>query len=179
MLGAMKKLMTLLTSMFLLVSCAGTDIDVKPVTNFDADKYLGKWYEIARLDHPFERGLSDVTATYSKGERGKIIVENRGYNEKKSEFEDATGNARFAVNDKTGHLSVSFFGPFYGDYIIFDMDQQNYLYAYVSGGKDNYLWLLSRQPQVNDVRKQDFINKAAALGYDTDALIWVDHSRAD
>lgn len=160
-----------------LAGCAGTPVKAVPVSGFNADKYLGKWYEIARLDHGFERGLTDVTATYSKGKSGKLVVANRGYSEKKGKFKDAVGKAVFAEDEATGHLRVSFFGPFYGDYIVFDMDQSNYLYAYVSGGRDNYLWLLARQPKVTEIRRQDFITKAKALGYDTDGLIWVDHSR--
>lgn len=163
----------------LIAGCAGTPVKAVPVSGFNADKYLGKWYEIARLDHGFERGLSDVTAFYSKGKGGKLIVKNRGYNVKKDKFQDAVGKAVFAEDDKTGHLRVSFFGPFYGDYIVFDMDKADYLYAYVSGGKDNFLWLLAREPEVSDIRRQDFVTKAKALGYDTDALIWVEHSPAN
>ena len=165
-------------SVIILSGCAGTPISVKPVTNFEPDRYLGTWYEVARLDHSFERGLTDVTANYTKRSDGAITVLNRGYDTKKEKFDDAKGKAKFKINENTGHLKVSFFGPFYGDYIIFDLDKTNYNTAYVSGGKDNYLWLLSRNPEINNVRKEHFIQKAHALGYDTDALIWVDQSRA-
>lgn len=160
----------------LLTACAGNPVNAVPVGEFETDRYLGTWYEVARLDHSFERGLSQVSATYTRRDDGKIKVENRGFKENSGEFKDATGKAKFADASDTGHLKVSFFGPFYGDYIIFDLDAA-YSRAYVSGGKDNYLWLLSRTPTVSESVRQDFIAKSAALGYDTDSLIWVDQSK--
>lgn len=158
-----------------MTACAGNPVNAVPVSGFDADRYLGTWYEVARLDHSFERGLSQVSATYTRREDGKIKVENRGFKASSSEYNDATGKAKFADTPDTGHLKVSFFGPFYGDYIIFDLDAA-YSRAYVSGGKDNYLWLLSRTPTITEDIRQDFIAKSSALGYDTDSLIWVDQS---
>ena len=162
-----------------LTGCAGNPVNAVPVKNFDADRYLGTWYEIARMDHSFERGMTDVTANYTKRDKGGIVVKNRGYKVKKGKFSDAVGKAKFKGDEDTGHLKVSFFGPFYGDYIVFDMDQENYSYAYISGGKDNYLWLLARTPEVSESVKQDFISKSEDLGYNTDELIWVDQSRAE
>jgi len=162
-----------------LTSCTGTPINAVPVTGFDSDRYLGTWYEIARLDHPFERGLSNVSATYTKRADGTINVNNRGYNTAKESFKEATGKAKFASDASVGQLKVSFFGPFYGDYIIFDLDKENYRHAYISGGSDNYLWLLSRTPEVTESLRQDFIAKSMALGYDTNALIWVSQTRVD
>ena len=135
------KLLSLVISLPLLAlaACASNPVNAVPVAEFDADRYLGTWYEVARLDHSFERGLSHVTANYTKRDDGKITVLNRGYSEKKGEFEDAQGKAKFAADESTGHLKVSFFGPFYGDYIIFGLDKADYSRAYVSGGKDNYL----------------------------------------
>lgn len=162
-----------------LVACSGSPLEVKPVTGFEKARYLGTWYEIARLDHSFERGLTDVTANYSLSDDGKVIVLNKGFDLKKGKFNKAQGKAKFSVDETTGHLKVSFFGPFYGDYIIFDLDKDGYSYAFVSGGRDNYLWLLARSPVIADEIRQEFIDKSTALGYDTDGLIWVSHDRAD
>lgn len=173
----LRLLPVLALSTTLLTGCAGHPIAAEPVTGFDADRYLGTWYEVARLDHRFERGLSNVSATYTRREDGKITVQNRGFKDKSATYKTATGKAKFADSSDVGHLKVSFFGPFYGDYIIFDLDTAAYSRAYVSGGKDNYLWLLSRTPTVSDSVRQDFIAKSEALGYDMDGIIWVDQSK--
>lgn len=174
----MKTPLTLIAAALSLVSCAGKPVPVKPVSGFDADKYLGTWYEIARLDHSFERGLTNVTANYSYRDDGKIRVLNRGYSEKKGKYQEAEGKAKFSEDKDTGALQVSFFGPFYGDCIIFDLDQGDTGYSFVSGGTQDYLWLLSRKPEVSDAVKNSFLEQASGLGYDTDALIWVDQSKA-
>lgn len=158
-----------------LSGCAGTPVKAVPVTGFEADKYLGTWYEIARLDNSFERGLSAVTATYSKRDDDGIKVVNRGCNVAKGKWKEATGKAYFTEDETIGKLKVSFFGPFYGDYIIFDLDTPGYDHAYVSGGSTKYLWLLARTPQISEARKADFIQKSKALGYETDTLVWVEH----
>ena len=173
----MKTLTALFISALALTACAGNPVNAVPVTGFDSERYLGTWYEVARMDHSFERGMSNVTANYIKRDDGKITVLNKGYKDKKGKYKNAKGKAKFAADKNTGHLKVSFFGPFYGDYIIFDLDKANYSHAYVSGGKDNYLWLLSRTPEVSETRKQDFLAKSSGLGYQTDDLIWVDQSR--
>ena len=174
----MKKFIALFT--FVLASCSAATIDIMPVSGFDAEKFSGKWYEIARMDNDIAVGneLSDVTMTYVNESRGRFSVVRKGYDEKEGIFEEIAGKGKFAKDKTTGHLSISFRGPLYRDYIIFEVDKANYLSAYVSGGTDDTLWLLSRQPQINNVRKQDFIKTAKALGYDTEALIWADHSRA-
>lgn len=159
-----------------LTACSGNPVNAVPVSGFDSEKYLGNWYEVARLDHSFERGLSHVSATYSRREDGKITVLNQGYKASSQKTKTAKGKAKFATDRTTGHLKVSFFGPFYGDYIIFDLDKTAYSRAYVSGGKDNYLWLLSRTPTITENVRSDFLAKSDALGYDTESLIWVDHS---
>lgn len=174
----MTRLLLIIFTLICLPACASTKIDVSPVTPFASDAYLGTWYEIARLDHVFERGLEDVTANYTVREKGGITVLNRGYNTKKARFKTATGRAKFPKGEDVGQLKVSFFGPFFGDYIIFDMDADARSHAFVSGGRDDYLWLLSRTPDVTAEVKADFISQAKALGYETDALIWVPHSRA-
>lgn len=158
-----------------LAGCAGTAVKAVPVSGFETDKYLGTWYEIARLDNSFERGLGAVTATYSKRDDDGIKVVNRGCNVAKGKWKEAKGKAYFTDNETIGKLKVSFFGPFYGDYIIFDLDTPGYDHAYVSGGSTKYLWLLARTPQISDARKADFIQKSRDLGYDTDTLLWVEH----
>lgn len=174
----MKSPLAMMTAALALIGCSATPVPVEPVQNFNAEDYLGTWYEIARLDHSFERGLSNVTANYSYRDDGKIRVINRGYNDEKGKYEEAEGKAKFAEDEETGALRVSFFGPFYGDYIIFGLDQSEDGYSFVSGGTEEYLWLLSRTPVVSDSVKDEFLAQAAALGYDTDALIWVDQSMA-
>ena len=161
-----------------LAACSSTGVpeNITPVSGFDADRYLGTWYEAARLDHRFERGLDNVTANYSLREDGSLRVLNKGYNTKKTEWETAEGKAYFVGAETSGHLKVSFFGPFYGSYVVFDLDE-DYTRSYVSGPDKSYLWLLTRSPVISDAEKAAFITKAAALGYDTEALIWVDQSK--
>lgn len=162
----------------LLAGCStGKPDNITPVDNFDANRYVGKWYEIARLDHSFERGLSNVTAEYSKREDGDIKVLNRGYNEDKQEWKDAEGKAKFVEGPAVGYLKVSFFGPFYGSYVVFDLDQQNYSYSMISGADKSYLWILSRTPTMDEATKKRLVDKAQALGFDTSKLIWVAHNR--
>lgn len=154
----------------------GTSLPVTPVQGFDADAYLGTWHEIARLDHSFERGLNTVTATYSYREDGGIKVVNTGCDYDDGKWKTATGKAYFTKGETTGQLKVSFFGPFYGPYIVFDKDPASAEYAYVSSGTDKFLWLLARSPEVSEARKADFISKSKALGYDPDKLLWVEHT---
>jgi len=156
----------------LLVGCTGMPDGVKPVGNFDAERYLGKWHEIARLDHGFERDLIDVTAEYSRRDDGGIRVLNSGTDRFSGEQKQAEGKAYFMGDSDVGHLKVSFFGPFYGSYIVFELGD-NYDYAFVSGFNTSYLWLLAREPSVSEVVKQRFIERATALGFDTGELIWL------
>jgi len=158
----------------LLAGCVSKPENIEPVTNFNGPKYLGKWYEIARLDHSFERGLSQVTAEYSQRDDGGIKVVNRGYNTEKSEWKVAEGKAYFVEKPDLGYLKVSFFGPFYGSYIVFDLDQDNYTHSLISGPNKSYLWLLSRTPTMDEATKKRLVAKAQALGFDTSKLIYVD-----
>lgn len=169
------KFWILLVSCVLISGCTGLPKNVEPVTDFDADRYLGTWYEIARLDHRFERGLSNVTATYSTRTDGGLVVKNRGYSEKKGEWKEALGKAYFVGDKNTGHLKVSFFGPFYGSYAVFELDKENYQYAFVSGNTTKYLWLLSRTPKVSDELLETFKARANSLGFDETELIMVNH----
>ena len=163
----------LLALPLLLTGCLGMPKGVEPVGEFELDRYLGKWYEIARLDHSFERGLEQVTAEYSLRDDGGVNVINRGYSTKKGEWDQAEGKAFFVEDPDTGYLKVSFFGPFYGSYVIFELDQADYQYAFISGPDTSYLWLLSRTPEVSDEVMNDFLEQAEARGFDLEELILV------
>lgn len=156
-----------------LAGCGQAPDGVEPVKGFDAARYLGTWHEIARLDHSFERGLSRVTATYSAREDGRIDVLNRGYDSGKGEWREARGRARFVGPRDVGALEVSFFGPFYGGYNVIDLDPE-YSIALVAGPTRSYLWILARQPDPATAEIQRLVARAQALGFDTDALIYLD-----
>ena len=167
-------LILLLTSCITEMPQAAKDSVIQSI---DANQYLGTWYEIARFDHSFEKGLEKVTANYSLQKDGSIKVINRGYSTEKKQWKEAEGIAKFvdplnADASHTGRLKVSFFGPFYGPYNIIELDKFYYNYAMVSGGQD-YLWILSRTPQLTDSVKQKLIARAKHLGYATDKLIMV------
>ena len=157
----------------LLTACTGVPDNVKPVDHFKLERYLGQWHEIARLDHSFERGLSRVTANYSLRDDGGVKVVNRGYSAKDDKWQEAEGRAYFVEAPDRGYLKVSFFGPFYGAYIVFELDHENYQYSLVSGPDKSYLWILARSPRLPKDVKDMLIAKAAAAGFDTDKLIFV------
>lgn len=157
----------------LLSGCLGMPGSVKPVQDFELDRYLGKWYEVARLDHSFERGMEQVTAEYSMRADGGVRVLNRGYSPKKGKWSEAEGKAFFVGESDEGYLKVSFFGPFYGSYVVFDLDRENYQYAFISGPDTSYLWFLSRTPTVDPELLARFVEQARSLGFDTDQLIFV------
>ena len=159
----------------LLTGCVGMPEGVTPVKNFQLERYLGKWYEIARLDHSFERGLSQISAEYSLNPDGSVKVINRGYSDQDKKWKEAMGKALFVKSPDQGFLKVSFFGPFYGSYIILELDHQNYSYALVCGPDRSYLWMLARSPKIDDATKNALIAKAASLGFKTDELIFVQH----
>jgi apolipoprotein D and lipocalin family protein len=159
----------------LLIGCVGIPENVKPVDHFKLEKYLGKWYEIARLDHSFERGLTRVTADYSLQDDGGVRVLNRGYSLKENTWKEAEGKAYFVKESDQGYLKVSFFGPFYGSYIVFELDHENYQYALVCGPTKSYLWILARAPVMKKEIKDILTAKATKLGFDTSKLIFVDH----
>lgn len=158
----------------ILTGCMGMPEKVTPVSDFDLEKYLGKWYEIARLDHSFERDLEQVTAEYSLRSDGGVMVVNRGFLKKKNEWREAEGKAYFVDSPNEGYLKVSFFGPFYGSYVIFGLDQERYQYAFISGPDLSYLWLLSRKPVLEPEVVNRFIKEAGRLGFNTENLIFVE-----
>ncbi len=165
----------MLLMLTLLFGCSGTPAGLSPVTDFDLNRYQGLWYEIARLDHSFERGLSEVTATYSLNQDGSVKVINRGYDAGKKEWKEAQGKAKFVSTPTTGHLKVSFFGPFYGGYNVLVLDKA-YQYALVSGPDRSYLWVLSRTPQLPTATYQTLVEQAKQMGFATEQLLQVTHT---
>ena len=170
----MLKNITMIFILF-LAGCVSVPENVRPVENFSLNDYLGKWYEIARLDHSFERGLTRVSAEYTLRDDGGVKVVNRGYSAKEGKWKDIEGKAYFVQSPDQGYLKVSFFGPFYGSYIVFELDHGQYQYALVSGPDTSYLWILARTPTMDEGMKQSLIAKAASLGFDTGSLIFVEH----
>ena len=172
----MKKL--LLCLVFLFGGCAvAPPSGMTPITGFELNRYLGKWYEIARLDHSFERGLSNVSATYSPRDGGGVKVLNRGYDDRSGVWKDAEGRAYFTGEPTVGSLKVSFFGPFYGGYHIVALDKANYSYAMISGPDRGYLWILARTWQLPPAALEKLLQQAKALGFATDQLILVRQDR--
>lgn len=152
---------------------------IRPVTSFDLNRYLGQWYEIARLDHVFERGMSDISANYQLQDNGSVKVINRGYNTQRQVWKEAIGRALFVGDSDTASLKVSFFGPFYGGYHVIALDQQSYRWSLVSGPDRDYLWILSREKTLPAEVREQLVSQAQALGFATDKLIWVEHKRID
>jgi apolipoprotein D and lipocalin family protein len=167
----MKKI--LLAFVLLLSGCVNVPENIKPVDNFNTERYLGKWYEIARLDHSFERGLASVSAEYSLRSDGGLRVINRGYSKKENKWQEIEGKGYLVDRKDEGFLKVSFFGPFYGSYIVFDLDRENYSYALVCGPNKSYFWILARSPLIDDDLKKRLVDKAAVLGFDTKKIIYV------
>ncbi|HEO98883.1 MAG TPA: lipocalin [Epsilonproteobacteria bacterium] len=160
-----------------LTGCVDTPKHVTPVEHFQLDRYLGTWYEIARLDHSFERGLEKISATYSLRKDGSLKVINRGYDTKNKKWEEEPeGKAYFAENPDTGFLKVSFFGPFCGAYIVMDTDYESY--TMISGPDHSYFWILSRTPQLDPKIQSRLIQKAKEAGFETEKLIFVSHNKS-
>ena len=162
--------------MTVFYSCSSIPKGAVPIEPFAKDKYLGKWYEIARLDFKFERGLNNTTAEYSLNKNGTLKVDNKGYDEKKGEWSQAIGKARFIKGDSIAMLKVSFFGPFYGGYNVIAIDPE-YKYALVSGSSLKYLWILSRNTSIPDAVKNKYLKIAKEIGYNTSDLLWVEHNK--
>ncbi|OHX11236.1 lipocalin [Chromobacterium sphagni] len=152
--------------------------EIAPVQGFQLERYQGRWYEIARLDHRFERGLQAVSADYSRNADGSIRVVNRGFDATTSSWREAVGKAWFNGPADVASLKVSFFGPFYGGYHVAALDP-GYRWAVVVGPDKDYLWLLSRDKQPAADAKPALLSVAARLGVPADKLIWVRQDRGD
>lgn len=152
-----------------LTGCVAIPEGLSAVKPFDVSRYTGEWYEIVRLDHSFERGLSKVSATYTTNPDGTIKVINRGYNAAKGKWQEAEGVAKFVGERDIGALKVSFFGPFYGSYNIIELDP-DYQYSLVTGPDRNYLWLLARTPTLPFETRERLIARAKELGFAVEKL---------
>lgn len=159
---------------FLVVACSTPTppSGVTVVTPFDAKRFIGSWYEIARFDHSFESGLEKVTATYSLRDDGGLNVLNRGYNPDRGMWQKTEGVAYFTGSPDRAALKVSFFGPFYGGYNVIALDR-NYQHALVCGPDRDYLWILSRTPTLRPEVKQQLLDAAARQGFAVEKLLWV------
>lgn len=159
-----------------LYSCRTIPENVVAVKPFYKEKYLGKWYEIARIDFKFEKNLNNTTAEYSLKKDGKIKVDNQGYNVKKGKWQQAIGKAKFVGDESIAMLKVSFFGPFYAGYNVIAIDE-NYKYALVAGKNKKYLWILSRETTIPENIKKEYLSTAENFGYNIDDLLWVEHDK--
>lgn len=162
-----------LYSLTYFTSCKASKIpdQIKVVKPFDSNRYLGTWYEIARFDFKHEKDLSNVTATYTLKEDGKIKVVNKGYNFIKNKWVEANGKAKFTSLKDQGSLQVSFFGPFYSGYHVVMMEP-DYETALVFGDTTDYIWILSRKKTISETIKQKFLAKATEAGYDLNRMVW-------
>lgn len=165
---------TALAVALFVVSCSSPTPppSVTVVQNFEAKRFIGTWYEIARMDHSFESGLNQVTATYSFMDDGGMRVINRGFNPDRQMWQQAEGKAYFTGDPSVAALKVSFFGPFYGGYNVIALDK-DYRHALVCGPDLSYLWILSRTPTISRDLKQQLLAIAARQGFAVDKLIWV------
>jgi len=172
----MKIKLIIITMIALFTSCSTILKGVVAVTPFDKEKYLGKWYEIARFDFKFERGLNNTTAEYSLKPNGMIKVVNRGYNYEKKIWKEAVGKAKFVDSENVAMIKVSFFGPFYGGYNVIAIDP-DYKYALISGSSFDYLWILSREKTIPEDIKASYLEKAEKLGFKVSNLLWIIHDK--
>lgn len=165
-----------ITAFALLKSCRTIPKNVTAIEPFTVEKYLGKWYEIARFDFRFEKGLNSTTADYSLNDDGTIKVVNRGFDYKKEQWKQSVGKAKFVSSKDKAKLKVSFFGPFYSGYNVIALDA-DYKYALVCGKNRDYLWILSREKTIPEKIKNDYLQIAKNYGFDISKLIWVEHNQ--
>jgi apolipoprotein D and lipocalin family protein len=161
--------------LIILAGCTNMPNKIQAVKDFDVNRYHGKWYEITRLDHTFERGLSNVSATYTLRKDGGIDVLNRGFDKKKGIWKQAKGRAYFVKEKNVGRLKVTFFWPFYGGYNVIALDHENYSYALVCGPGKSYLWILAREKTLSRSLIDELVKTAQNLGFSVDKLIFVEH----
>jgi apolipoprotein D and lipocalin family protein len=147
---------------------------LKPVTGFDASRYLGTWYEIARLPHHFEKNLKAVSATYTIREDGSIDVLNQGYDSVKKKWKSAQGRACFKQGRDTALLRVTFFWPSYGEYKVILLDKENYAYAVVTSGTYKYLWIFARTPTLEEEALKKLVEFARKSGFEVSQIVFVD-----
>ena len=172
----MQKSILVLLLGLMVISCQSIPEKAKAVSDFELEQYLGKWYEIARLDFKFEKDLDNTTAFYSLNENGTVKVLNKGFNTIKQSWQEAEGKAKFRGKDDIGELEVSFFGPFYSGYNVVAITP-DYEFALVFGSSLKYMWILSRTPKLKESVKTEFLKLASAVGYDTSQLVWVNHNQ--
>ena len=156
----------------LLTACdSGNRVDLgeREAKEFNVERYLGQWQEVARIDNSFERGLTRVTARYFRDTEGRVRVVNRGWNKEGNKWKEARGWIK--STDEPGRLRVSFFRPFYSDYIVLHVDR-DYQYALVGGSRSNYLWILSRSGEIPEELRKEYIDKAEKMGYEVEKLIF-------
>lgn len=162
---------------FSLGGCLGVPDGTEPVSDFVLEQYLGTWYEVARMDHSFERGLSNVTADYSLREDGGVRVLNRGFEDSKNKWKEAEGKAYFVDDTTVGQLKVSFFGPFYASYNVIALDKQAYQWSLVVGPDIDYMWILSRTPELDENVIKELVTMAGNLGFNTEELLFVNQDK--
>lgn len=161
---------------FFMMGCQSIPKNATAVSPFSLDKYLGKWYELARLDFKYEEGLNNTTATYSMKDNGNVEVLNQGYDYEKKEWTEAKGRAKFRGENNVAELKVSFFGPFWAGYNVISL-AGDYEYALVAGKDTDFLWILARTTTIPDNIRNGFLQEAKKIGYNTDELIWVEHDK--
>lgn len=172
---AIKRTTIIILLSFVFAGCSSIPPGIQAVRNFDINRYKGTWYEIARLDHSFERGLSNVSATYMLRDDGGIDVLNKGFDKNSGRWKQINGGAYFVKDRTIGRLKVTFFWPFYGGYNVISLDSENYSYALVCGPNRSYLWILAREKTLSRSVMDELIKTAENLGFKTDNLILVEH----
>jgi apolipoprotein D and lipocalin family protein len=177
----MKKIVTLGLVLLSLSGCATAPStrDLAAVKDFEINKYLGRWYEIARLENSFEKDLTAVSAEYKLRDDGKVDVINHGFNPLERTQKMAKGVANFVDDSSVGNLEVTFFWPFYAGYKILELDKPGYGYALVTSDSFDYLWILAREPQLSEQTYQMLVKKAQELGFNTDTLIKVSGAKIE
>ncbi len=155
----------------LFMCCKTMPKQMSPVSGFDPNRFLGEWYEIARYDFMFEKNMSKVRAAYFMNGNGTIKIVNSGYDFVAQKYKTKTGTAKFVGPQSEGRLKVTFFWPFYSGYNVVALDQ-NYQYALIAGDNLNLMWILSRTPTIPDDIKNNYLDIARQMGYNTSKLIW-------
>jgi apolipoprotein D and lipocalin family protein len=170
-------IITCLVAGGLFAGCARSTAALPVAEPFDQARYLGVWYEQVRYDHSFERGLEAVSATYAAGEDGRITVTNRGWNAEQARWSEASGYAVPAGSPTVGHLRVTFFWPFFGDYRIVHLDPE-YRTAFITGPDYSWFWILTRERDLDEEAVEVLIQRAIGMGFERAKMLRVRHDRA-